>query len=158
MKTNFLLPHRYKAVGWILLVLGIVLGLLYMIKGDDMAFFDAHVFALVKDTSFLKDEKVYFSMVENNILDEISGLFIILGSLMVAFSKEKQEDEFISKIRMESLLWATYVNYAILMIAILFIYDMLFFWVLVFNMFTILLFFLIRFHWALRKTKKAVEE
>jgi len=104
------------------------------------------------------NDTVFFSFTENNILDEIAGLLIIIGALLIAFSKEKLEDEFIAKIRLESLVWATYVNYAILLLSIIFIYDLMFFWVLVFNMFTILIFFIIRFNWVLNKTKNQIRD
>ena len=68
--------------------------------------------------------------------------------------EEKTEDEFISRLRLESLVWATYVNYIILALSIIFIYDEVFFWVMILNMFTILLFFLLRFNWILSRTKK----
>jgi len=79
-----------------------------------------------------------------------------LSSLLVAFSKEESEDEYISKIRLESLVWAVYFNYAILLISSLFIFDFAFLWVMIFNMFTILLFFIIRFNWQIYKLKKFV--
>ena len=101
---------------------------------------------------------MFFSITENNILDEIIGLLLIIGALLIAFSKEKSEDEFISKIRLESLVWATYINFAILIFTIIFIYDMIFFWVLVFNMFTVLIFFIIRFNWALYKSKNQIKD
>ena len=75
---------------------------------------------------------------------------------MVAFSKEKQEDELIAKIRLDSLVWATYVNYAVLMFSMLFIYGMSFLWVMIFNMFTILLFFIFRFNWQVKKLNKTM--
>jgi hypothetical protein len=43
------------------------------------------------------------------------------------------------------LVWALVVNYSILLFAILFVYDMTFLHVLFFNMFTPLIFFVIRF-------------
>ena len=55
----------------------------------------------------------------------------------------------VSKIRLESLVWATYVNYACLLFCILFIYGLPFFNIMVYNMFTLLLIFIIRFHWML---------
>ena len=70
--------------------------------------------------------------------------------------KEKQEDEFLSQIRLESLVWATYINYAVLAFSILFIHGMAFFDVMVFNMFTILIFFLVRYNWRLYQTKNAL--
>jgi len=60
-------------------------------------------------------------------------------------------------IRLESLVWATYINYGVLILALIFVYDIPFFWVLVFNMFTTLIFFIIRYNWALNNSKKSIE-
>lgn len=90
----------------------------------------------------------------NNISDEVASILIVIGGLLVGFSKTKDEDEFISKIRMESLIWATYVNYVILLLAVLFVFDMPFFSVLIYNMFTVLFIFIFRFHFLLFKSKK----
>ena len=92
---------------------------------------------------------------ENNILNEVLGVLVIISSLLVAFSKEKSDDEYISKIRLESLVWAVYVNYGILLISFIFIFDLSFLWVMIFNMFTVLLFFIIRFNWQISKLKKS---
>jgi hypothetical protein len=52
---------------------------------------------------------------------------------------------FIYKLRKDSLVWALIVNYSILLVAILFVYDTSFLHILFFNMFTPLVFFVIRF-------------
>jgi hypothetical protein len=118
------------------------------------AFLDVEVPAVFIDEFFGETKLIGF--VHNNLLNEIIGLLIIISAFLVAFSKEKQEDEFISKIRLESLVWAVYLNYAILIIALLFIYDMSFMWVIIFNMFTILFFFIARFNWEVYKLKKSL--
>ena len=100
--------------------------------------------------------KYVFSMIDNNILNEIIGVMLIISFLLVAFSKERQEDELIAKIRLESLVWATYVNYAVLLFSMIFIFGMSFLWVMIFNMFTILLFFIIRFNWQVRNLNKTI--
>jgi hypothetical protein len=101
-------------------------------------------------------EQFVFGMTENNVLNEIIGVILILSFLMVAFSREKQEDELIAKIRLDSLVWATYLNYAVLLFSLLFVFGLSFLWVMIFNMFTILLFFVIRFHWQVRKLNKSL--
>ena len=157
MKTNYLFPNQFQRLGWFLFIPGILLGIVFLITGaDDITFFNFKVLSIAKLPIF--GETVFFSISENNILDEIIGMLIITGGLLIAFSKEKSEDEFISKIRLESLVWATYINYAILIITIIFIYDLIFFWVLVFNMFTVLIFFIIRFKWALYKSKNQIRD
>lgn len=104
---------------------------------------------------FFGDKRV-IGNVKNNILNEILGVLIILSSILVAFSKEKLEDEYISKIRLESLVWAVYFNYGILLVLFLFVFELSFLWVMIFNMFTILLFFIIRFNWQISKLKRSV--
>lgn len=154
MKTNYLFPNRFKKIGWFLFVPGVILGLLFLIFEPDIDFLNIKVLSIAEKSIF-SDAK-YFSISENNVLDEIASILLIVGAIFIAFSKEKIEDEFIAKIRLESLVWATYINYAILLIAIIFIYDLTFLWVLVFNMFTLLFFFLIRFNWALYKSKNQI--
>ncbi len=154
MKTNYLFPHQFKKLGWSLFIPGFVIGILFLVFSNELDIFNIKVFALVTQPFLGKWE--FLTMVENNILDEIIGVLVIVGALLITFSKEKSEDEYISKIRLESLVWASYVNYLILILAILFVYEMAFFSVLVYNMFTVLLIFTLRFNWALYKFKKMV--
>ena len=154
MKLNYLFPHRFKRIGLMILIPFIFLGL-YIINYDvEPEIFDFNVPAVFVDE--IMGEKFVFGMTENNILNEIVGVVLILSFLMVAFSKEKQEDELIAKIRLDSLVWATYVNYGVLLLSMLFIYGMSFFWVMIFNMFTILLFFIVRFNWQVNKLNKTM--
>ena len=154
MKTNYLLPHHFKKIGWILLIAGIILGIIYLTIQDRPAFLNFHVFAIANQ-GFFKPVS-FFSITQTNVFGDICALLLIIGAFLIAFSKEKTEDEYISKIRLDSLLWATYLNYAILILAIVFVYGLAFLWILIFNMFTTLFFFLIRFNWILYKTKSRI--
>ncbi len=99
-----------------------IIGLLIVIFDYEPNFFDFNVPAFFIDKIF--GDKQIFGMVKNNLLNELFGILTILSSLLVAFSKEKNEDEFISKIRLESLVWAVYFNYGILLLSFIFIYDL----------------------------------
>jgi len=151
MKVNFLFPNKFKKIGWFILIPSAIIGLVTLIYEYEPSFLDFNAPAIFIN-DFFKDKKL-FGMVNNNILNEILGVLIIISSLFVAFSKEKLEDEYISKIRLESLVWAVYVNYGILLFSFLFIFDFSFLWVMIFNMFTVLLFFIIRFNWQISKLK-----
>jgi len=156
MKTNFLLPNRFKKTGWFFFITGIILGIIYLTIQDKPDFLNFKVFAIANQ-GFLPPA-TFFTITHTNIFDEIIALLLIIGTVFIAMSKEKTEDEYISKIRLESLVWATYVNYAILILAIIFVYNLAFLWVMVFNMFTLLLFFLIRFNLVLYKSKKMMRD
>ncbi|MEI6696773.1 MAG: hypothetical protein WCO13_11960 [Bacteroidota bacterium] len=152
MKTRFLFPHLFKTIGWFLFVPGLLLWIHLLIFNTEIPFLNIKVFAVVSDKFFGTYET--FKFIEQNITNELMGSLIILGALFLAFSKEKNEDEYIGKIRLESLLWATYINYALLLFCILFIYGMSFFSVMMYNMVALLIFFLIRFNLMLYKLRR----
>jgi len=76
----------------------------------------------------------------------------------VSFSKEKNEDEFIAEIRLSSLLWAVCVSYTLLLVAFLFVYGSPFFEVMIYNMFTVLIIFIVRFNYILYKNTRTVSD
>lgn len=154
MKTHFLFPNKYKKFGWILFVPSLLAGLILFISGIDFGnYFKMNVFAIYSD-QFLSGTN-FFTIIENGVLDEIIIVLIIVGAILISFSKTKNEDEFISKIRYESLVWATYLNFMLMIIATLVIYGFAYFNVLLANVFAMLLFFIIRFHFMIYKLNKS---
>ena len=157
MKSRLLFSHKYKPLGWVLFLAGLIFGVFLMINDFDYFNLEIKVFPLIGESGvFSVNRSLEWSI--NNISDELAAIFIIIGGILVSFSKTKDEDEYIGKIRMESLIWATYVNYGILILAILFVFDMSFFSVLIYNMFTVLLFFMLRFHYVLYKSKRSIRD
>jgi hypothetical protein len=146
MKTSYLLPHKYKTLGWVLFVIGLISGGIIVFGGYDIDILKINVISIYDDGGFLGGDKGFFNIIENSIIDELAALAIIIGGLLVGFTKEKVEDEFIYKLRNDSLVWAIIFNYIVLAFAVVFVYEFSFFHVLVFNMFTPLLFFVIRFN------------
>jgi hypothetical protein len=153
MKANYLFPHRFKRIGWFFFLPSILFGILWLLflRNSDLTWFSVKVPALIDDVLF--NGLRFFVLTETIVIEELLAIFLIISSLFVAFSKEKYEDEFIMRVRLESLLWATYVNYFVLLFTILFIYGTIFIDVLIVNMFTLLLFFIVRFNWQLHKLK-----
>ena len=152
MQTNYLLPNKYKKVGWILLSIGLGFGIFLFLNDYESDLLNTKVLSIYYQGIF-DSETGLFKIVNNNIIDEIIAIVTIIGGLIVGFSKEKIEDEFIYKLRKDSLVWAILINYFILILAIVFIYDMAFFHVLVLNMFTPLLFFIVRFNFLKLKSQ-----
>jgi len=154
MKLNYLFPNRYKKIGLIILIPSLILGLIVVIYDLEPESFDLNVPAIF--VNGILEDSAFMGVTNNNILNEICGVLLITSLILVAFSKEKQEDELINKIRLESLVWATYLNYGILLLAMIFVYELSFLWVMIFNMFTILLFFIVRFNWQVMKLNKSL--
>jgi hypothetical protein len=80
------------------------------------------------------------------------GLF--LGLLMIGFSKEKIEDEHIASIRMDSLKWAIVTNYSVLFYCFFFVSGVPMLWLIMLNLLTPLVFFIIRFKWKVWQLNK----
>lgn len=152
MKSNYLLPHKFKLIGWIIFIPAVILGLITFSFGIEPEFLDVKVFSLY-EAQFLS-ESSFIGFIENNIVDELLSILIIISSMFIALSKEKHEDELILKMRLESLLWATYLNYGILLLAIILIYGIPFLMVMDIHIVSLLIFFALRFKWVIYKSNR----
>ena len=152
MTNKLLLPHKYKALGWYILIPSTIIGIILLISEFQTFSLETKVFALMNEE--LLENTTYFSIISKNVVPTAIGVLFIIGALLVSFSKEKLEDEFIAEIRQSSLLWAVLVNYILLLLAFIFIYGLAFMNVMIYNMFTILIIFIIRFNYILYKSSK----
>ena len=91
---------------------------------------------------------------EDGFLDEISIIGFTIALLFVGFSREKDEDECIAKLRMESLVWAILMNYLLVTLATLFIYGGAYLYVAFISMFTVLILFIIKYNWVVYHFRK----
>ncbi len=157
MSNKLLLPNKFKLIGWCLLIPATILGL-FLIFTEDFEYFSIRtkVFAIFNERFMAESQS--FSFIETNITVTIVGVLFIIGAMFVGFSKEKREDEFIAKLRLSSLLWAVWVNYTLLFLSFLFVYGGSFFTVMMYNMFTVLIIFIVRFNYILYKNSKAVSD
>lgn len=164
MKAKYLFPYRFKWISGAVFFISLILLIVLYVDSDVFSKInpDVPVFAIAgtgeavfetvsKSTLFQIN---YFTFIYNNILDEILFFLIVFCGLIFAFSKERTEDEMVMKIRLDSLAWAIYFNYIILLFCYLFFYGFSFLNVLVVAMLSNLLFFITRFRWAIYKYNK----
>jgi len=144
MKKRLLLPHGCRTIGYILLVPFLALGIAYM--GWDYT---------IPWLTWHSHQKGVLDFTNNNFTDELATIGIIISLVLIAFSKEKIEDEAIQFFRLEALQWAVYANYFVLILAVLFCYGGLFFTVMTINLFTVLIIFIARFRYVLYQYNKA---
>ena len=128
MKT-LLFPHRFKHIGWIIFAISAAIG----------------AYILFTDNT------------DSYLLNNIAIIGISIGAILATCSREKIEDEMTEQIRLSSLLVALYINYAILIVCSLLIYDLDFLQVMLYNMFTILLIFMVVFRWKIWRAKKGTD-
>ena len=147
MKKNYLFPHRFRIIGWVLAILAVV-GYLCLPE------FHFKVPSLYFDVFFDDDnESEFFRMARTNSLS-IAMPLLTIGLLFIGFSKEKVEDEFVQYLRAQSLIWSTYVTAILFIVTTLLIYGFSYLYVpfLVFYVFLIL--FIVKFRIELHRFNK----
>lgn len=156
MKTNFLFPNKFRIVGWVLLVPAVILGCMIIFGNFEFSFLNVKVLSLLPDSFGLAPDVTpirLWTVATDNFTAELVGILFIVGAVFVAFSKEKNEDEYIARIRLESLLWATYVTFAIQIFCLLFFYGFTFLTSMIINMFTLLIVFIVRYQFIICRSK-----
>ncbi len=146
MKSRFLLPHRWRLAGIIIFLLGF--GFFIADQWLNVDIFTWH------NLRSFESQTLTGPSINENFADEIKMLLILFGLLMIAFSKERVEDEYIAQQRLDSLQWAIYVNYAIFAVCVLAVYGADFFMVTIYNVFTPLIIFIVRFRWMMYRASK----
>ncbi len=137
MKSKYLLPHVYKKIGWIISIPALIIGIFHLHFAERL------------------DAYRGFPWLEP-VMNTVTGVILIVGLLLIAFSREKTEDEYINKIRLESFQVAVLINYILLIICMLFLYGLDFLSIMVYNMYTVLLIFIARFNYLIYRNKNAV--
>ncbi len=138
MKKLLLFPHRFRTIGYVMVLPFLSLALGFLIWDYTLPWLDYQVI-----------NKGIFQLSSNNFTDELAAAGLILSLLFIGFSEEKMEDEAIGYFRLEAMQWAIYANYFVLLLAILFCYGEQFLNVMIINLFTVLVIFIFRFRFVL---------
>lgn len=139
MKTMHLLPTSWKWPGAILSILGLALG------------FAAELWEISFTwlTFQVREKGDFFTSAEEDFTNEVALTLTVAGLLMLAFTRERDEDERVRLIRLEAFQWSILVNFIIILIGNWALYGGNFFWLMTFNLFTPLVVFLLRFYYVL---------
>jgi len=145
--NSYLLPYKYKWIGAVLIFAGLA-GFLFFLWFDFRI--TLPVFAVY--SSFL--ETKIFTTFRTNVSDELIMLLLLTGFYMVAFSKEKTESEILDQIRAKAFSKAILANICLLVFSILFIFGNGFLMILLLNLISIFIFYLIFLFFLKRKMLK----
>jgi cadmium resistance protein CadD (predicted permease) len=152
MKLITLLPNRFKKVGWVILSLSLFLWIIHIFFEWEPKWLTVNYFTILDSQIFASI--IWFKFIKQDMLYTLLTVLPIIGGLLVGFSREKEEDEFIEKLRLSSLLWAVLINYVLLLLVSLSVFGLAFMNVLTVHMFSVLLIFIVRFNYLLWKNRK----
>lgn len=147
---SLLIPHHYKKIGWILLIPSLAAGLFYMFVTELP--FSPKIWTIGyfgNEFSTQPKSPIRFDKIE--LIPNLISVLLLIGGLLVMFSKEKKEDEYINQIRLNSLQNSVLLNYILLFFCIVFIHGIPFFHVMIYNLYTIIIIYIIRFHYLIYK-------
>ncbi len=149
-ENSFMLPHRFRSVGFVLIGFGLILGFLRFNIGFKPEFLHQRVFAFFS----LYLEPFYFKIIENQLLEEIAGLLLLFGLFFIAFSKEKEEDIRINSLRLKSFFISTYIDFLFLVLSMVFTYGLGFIYMMIIHSFLFLVVYNISFRVLLFRAGK----
>jgi hypothetical protein len=146
MKRIPLLPNIYKKIGWISLPFTLAFGIA-------VYYFEFEISGFVIDYPPISDGFLSDLPSGNNLTNEVALSLFLISLFFISFSKEKHEDEFVNHVRLTSLQWAVIFNTVILFVANWIVYDFAYISVMMYNMFSTLIFYIVRFNILLYRTK-----
>lgn len=147
MKRDWLLPFGFKRVGWVILVPAVLLGLAIWLNGLN----GLPEWICPEDSS---TGRLLHTETAGRVFNNIALIGVWIGALFVACSRERIEDEMISRIRLNALLAALYVQTGLMVVIALAVYDIAYLEVMVANLVALPLIFLTIQRLMLRRIRK----
>ena len=147
---SYLFSNKFKKTSGVVFYLSILVGLFLLLTDKIRDIFVVNVFSIFS-YEWIGSERTGFGWIENGLGDEIFTLLIIVSGLINSFSKEKIEDELISRIRLESLSLSLFISFGLIIISTFLVFNINYMIVLVFNLFLIILLFNLIFKFRLFK-------
>jgi hypothetical protein len=154
MKLTFLMPRNFRFVGIFFIVLGLILGISRFYFGNKPDLLDMKMFAL--SSSYLDTR--YMEFVRNNLSEEFTGFFLIAGLFLIAFSREKEENEQKNKLRLRAFYITAYLNFLFLLVSLFFTFGFAFVYMLIANMGISLLLYIVVFRTLLIQNRSLLSD
>ena len=149
MKDQLLLPHICRKLGFALFLPSTAWLLATYV-------FNHSLFAFLQFRADSNDKKDFFDsdfLFERGFATDFNGelsLLLTWASLfMIAFAREKKEDEYVKTVRLRALQVSMYINYGMVALASIFIYGLSFMWVMYAALFSMLIIFIVIYYYQL---------
>jgi hypothetical protein len=114
-RSSLLLPAFFRLPGFILLIAGSVFGIMRFWFDIKPKFLTMRVFAFYSE--YLAEK--YFRFVRDNMSEELVGVLLVLGAWMVAFSRDKDETEEKSALRIRAFYISAFLQMIFLVFCLL---------------------------------------
>lgn len=155
MKRTYLFSPVFRKIGYGLMAASLLLFVVMFIIGqnaDPEWEIRAPVFSLTKGIYDWDTENAWYPHVmQDDISFELVMVMMCIGCVLVAFSKEKDEDECIAQIRINALMWALMTGMVLVVLSTMFIYGWTYLWCMALYPVSTFLLFIIIYNVSLYK-------
>lgn len=142
MKHYFLLPYGFKWAGWLLLLSSLLLG----------------GWIVAMDFDPQSSELLSSLQLEGTLLNNYAVIGLWLGAIFVGCSKERVEDEMITRIRLNALMIGFYLQAIFIIIATFVCNSLDYLEVMLYNLVTYPLIFVVIYRWMLRSALRGMSD
>lgn len=156
MEKTYLFPAAFKKAGILMFIPFAVLGLNLLFSWWNIEW-KMTVFTFA-GTDDLFAPASYFKTIHTDIFPTLVIFGLVVSLLMLCFSRERDEDEYVANLRCRTLVIAVIASYVCLLVGNLFIFDIAFLTFLFINMFTVLVLYAIAFNYRLYQFRKSADE
>ena len=161
MKSNYLFPTMCKKIGWVLFVPFAIIGIIFLVNSSLLPEVKWNPIVLYTGSQLTDHGQIlgeFFKTINDDMKEEIIVWGLAIALSLIAFSREKDEDELVEHLRAKSLVWSLKANVVLLIIATLILYSeyyLTFAWI---YMFSVFLLFIIRFEFELYRFRHSSHE
>lgn len=142
MKHYFLLPYGFKWAGWVLLLSSLLLG----------------GWIVAMDFDPQSSELLSSLQLEGTLINNYAVIGLWLGAIFVGCSKERVEDEMITRIRLNALMIGFYLQAIFIIIATFVCNSLDYLEVMLYNLVTYPLIFVVIYRWMLRSALRGLSD
>jgi len=142
-ERHILLPGRYRLPGIVLSLLGGILLVARFAYNYTPAWLDARVPVIYS----VYVEAKYFTIIRNQLIEEIAGILFFAGLILWILAKKKKENTIVNRLRLAAFRICLYACCAYLFFSLLFIYGFGFLMAMLFFPVFIFCSFIIVFEW-----------
>lgn len=147
--NKYLLPNKYRVIGFILLLIGLMVIISKTIFKTDYDFLNATVFAIITGNLFGLQ---FFKFENHNLIYPLTTIILFFGATLIATTKEKEEQSHYNELRAESIILTFHIILGIVTFSFLFIHGFALLYLLIFFLFLPQLMYYVIFQIKKRKS------
>jgi hypothetical protein len=150
MKSRpLLLPHGFRFPGYIFTIAGSVFGIMRFWFDIKPKFLVMRPYAIYSE--YLGEKYMHF--IRDNMSEELVGILLVIGAWMIALSRDKEETEENTELRIRAFHISAYAQMVFMVFSLLFTYGIAFIYMLMMYMIIPPVIYFLAFLWLKSRRK-----